>query len=208
MKAPSSDWQAFVLRPFESEDARRGQLTSTPFAAVAAATTAPAAAGAGLELSGEIRRRGGTLELRLCLGGDLASLLLVEPCQRPERRDDLWRSTCFELFLASEGQPFYWEVNLSAAGHWNVYRFSGYRQGMAIEPSLQALPFELKSASGGLELALNWPLPEEIRSTSSALVAGVCAVIEQRQGLLSHWAVTHPGSVADFHRRDGLVLRL
>lgn len=187
MKAPSSDWQAFVLHPFQS---------------------APGAPGAGLELSGAIRRRAGTLELRLSLGGDFASVVLADPSFRPERRDDLWRNTCFELFLAAEGQAPYWEVNLSAAGHWNVYRFSGYRQGMEIEPSLQALPFELRRLSGALELELALPLPADLHSPSSPLEAGVCAVIEQRQGLLSYWAVTHPGSVADFHRRDGLVLHL
>ncbi|MCX5932993.1 MAG: hypothetical protein NTW83_14555, partial [Cyanobacteria bacterium] len=77
-----------------------------------------------------------------------------------------------------------------------------------IEPSLQALPFDLRRLSGALELELALPLPDDLQSPSSPLEAGVCAVIEQRQGLLSYWAVTHPGPVADFHRRDGLALHL
>lgn len=194
---PEIAWQSFVLQPFQSGDLPPGPRPA-----------GSASPGTGLELSGRIRCRGGALELCLRLGGDLESVALPESSTRPERRDDLWRSTCFELFLAAEGQPEYWEVNLSPAGHWNVYRFCGYRRGMETEPSLRALPFAFRSGSGVVELELAWPLPDDLRSSPSALVAGVCAVIEQQQGQLSYWAVIHPGKEADFHRRDGLVLRL
>ncbi len=194
---PENAWQSFVLQPFQS-----GDVPPEPI------TAGSASPGAGLVLNGRIRCRGGALELCLHLGGDLASVVLPESSSRPERRDDLWRSTCFELFLAAEGQPVYREVNLSPAGHWNVYRFCSYRRGMETEPSLRVLPFAFRSVPGALELELAWPLPVDLRSSPSALEAGVCAVIEQHQGQLSYWAVTHPGTEADFHRRDALVLRL
>lgn len=194
---PEAAWQSFVLHPFQPEDLPAGPIGS-----------GPADPGAGLELTGQIRRRGETLELVLRLVGDLASVVLAAPSSRPERRDDLWRSTCFELFIAAAGEPVYWEVNLSPSGHWNVYRFSSYRQGMENEPSLQALPFEFKPVPGSIELALAWRLPVDLRSAQACLEVGVCAVIEQRHGQLSYWAATHPGDEADFHRRDGLLLSL
>ena len=40
----------------------------------------------------------------------------------PERRDELWQSTCLELFIAKPNEPRYWEINLSPSGDWNVYR--------------------------------------------------------------------------------------
>ncbi|MCT0248453.1 DOMON-like domain-containing protein [Synechococcus sp. CS-205] len=191
MKPPGSEptaeqaempWQSFVLQPFDPE--------------------------AGLALTGRIRRGREILELHLHLSGDLASVVVPEPSPRPERRDDLWRSTCFELFLGAEAEPVYREVNLAPSGHWNVYRFSGYRRGMEPEPSLQDMPFGFRRKPAALELALAWMLPDDLQAAGSALEAGVCAVIERRQGRLSHWAVNHPGDQADFHRRDGLVLRL
>ncbi|WP_094553994.1 DOMON-like domain-containing protein [Synechococcus sp. 1G10] len=197
---PEVAWQAFVLHPFQAEASPAGPIASGP-----AGTAGP---GAGLELTGQIRRQAGTLELGLRLVGDLASIVLAAPSSRPERRDDLWRSTCFELFIAVAGEPAYREVNLSPSGDWNVYRFGGYREGMENEPSLQALPFDFKSLPGSIELALAWPLPDDLRATNARLEVGVCAVIEQRHGQLSYWAVTHPGDEADFHRRDGVVLRL
>jgi len=202
MKAPCPEqpevaWQSFVLYPFQPQRSPAGPIAS-----------GPAGPGAGLELTGQIRRRGETLELVLRLVGDLASVVLAAPSSRPERRDDLWRSTCFELFIAAAGEPVYREVNLSPSGDWNVYRFSGYRRGMENEPSLQALPFGFKPLPGSIELLLAWPLPDDLRATDPFLEVGVCAVIEQRHGQLSYWAATHPGDEADFHRRDGLLLRL
>ena len=54
----------------------------------------------------------------------------------PQRRDELWQSTCLELFIAQPNEPRYWEINLSPSGDWNIYRLSGYRQGLQAEPSI------------------------------------------------------------------------
>jgi hypothetical protein len=194
-------------------------------------------------LSGRIRRRAGRLGIRFLLQGDLSLVTLASPAAQPRRRDDLWRTTCFEFFLGAATDPGYWEVNLSPAGHWNVYRFKDYRQGMEPERSVQALPFRLSrlplesvpgsggseiseaSLAGGahrrgekLELALEWELPVPLRAEPvpldprlvevSPLNVGICAVIDHPNHPLSYWALTHPGPDADFHRRDGFVLRL
>ena len=52
---------------------------------------------------------------------------------RPEatarvRTDELWRTTCFEAFVRTDGG--YVEYNLSPSGAWAAYRFDGYREGM------------------------------------------------------------------------------
>ena len=65
------------------------------------------------------------------------------PADMPARRDRLWEETCFEFFLAVKNSPRYWEFNLSPAGHWNVYRFADYRQGMQEEPAFASLPFSV-----------------------------------------------------------------
>src|SRR5687768_8549643 len=60
--------------------------------------------------------------------GDI-SRLIIPPPARPVRTDDLWRTTCFELFVAGEGSS-YREYNLSPAGAWAAYDFDDHRQGM------------------------------------------------------------------------------
>jgi hypothetical protein len=37
---------------------------------------------------------------------------------------------------------------------------------------------------------------------------GLSAVIEERDGMLSYWALRHAPGKPDFHRRDGFALEL
>jgi hypothetical protein len=161
------------------------------------------------ELTGWARRGvgGDRLELRYELRGPLEQLRIPEPVESPERRDGLWEATCFEAFLAVEAEEAYREINLSPAGHWNLYRLDGYRRGLRPEPALTALPLtQLRTAESlwmGLTLDLSALLP-----APQPLELAITAVLEGRDGALSHWALAHPGGEADFHRRDGFLLCL
>ncbi|MCP9882555.1 DOMON-like domain-containing protein [Cyanobium sp. Alchichica 3B3-8F6] len=109
-----------------------------------------------------------TLEIAYQLQGDLARLSLPAPASQPERRDLLWQTTCLELFLARQGANGYWEFNLSPAGHWNVYRLEGYRQGLTPEPAYQQLLFQVEQHGAGfttqqLTLTLRCPLPPDVQ---------------------------------------------
>src|SRR5687768_9062629 len=53
-------------------------------------------------------------------------LVLPSP-QRPERADDLWKSTCFEVFARTKGSEGYVELNFSPSFQWAAYAFSSYR---------------------------------------------------------------------------------
>jgi hypothetical protein len=119
----------------------------------------------------------------------------------------LWRETCLELFLAPENVPHYWEVNLSPAGHWNVYGFRAYRQGLHEEPALTALPFTVTREPAALSLALELDMTGLI-FPDQALELAIAAVIQAVDGSLTYWALAHPGSRPDFHRRDAFVITL
>lgn len=169
------------------------------------------AAGLALRLEGRLRRQGEHLRITYRLSGDLASVVFPAPAVAPpERADDLWQHTCFELFLAAEGEAPYWEVNLATNGAWNLYRLSAYRQGLAPVPDRDALPFRVMTAAGMLELTLHLPLPRELIEAcrQRPLRLGVTAVIERQGGELSYWALAHGGPVADFHRREDFLLCL
>jgi hypothetical protein len=51
------------------------------------------------------------------------------------RADDLWRTTCFELFIQAEGESGYREWNFAPNGSWAAYDFSGYRE-LACDPEV------------------------------------------------------------------------
>ena len=171
--------------------------------------TSPAALG--LELRGHLLREGNRLQVRYGLSGDLASVVLPPPAAGgPRRVDGLWEHTCFELFLAAEGEEPYWEVNLAPNGDWNLYRLEGYRRGLAPVADREALPVVVHHGPKELRLTLTLQLPEELAADcrTRALRLGVTAVIEKAGGGLSFWALAHWGAEADFHRREDFLLRL
>jgi hypothetical protein len=154
------------------------------------------------------RRVADALELSYRLDADLSGLY-VPPAATPARQDGLWRHTCFEAFLALPGSPAYREFNFSPSGEWAAYSFTGYRSGMA-QLAAPAVP-EAHWQRGERELRLDvvlgadW-LPDGIGQ--GALRLALAAVIEERSGTMSHWALRHPPGQPDFHHRDGFVLDL
>lgn len=122
-----------------------------------------------------------------------------------ERREGLWRTTCFELFCRSPGSTAYTEINLSPSERWAAYDFGGYREGMqerpmsrrpVITPRLgrSVLIFDAAVRLGDLP-----PLPWHL---------GLCAVIEEEGGVKSYWAISHPGVEPDFHDPACFAARL
>lgn len=123
------------------------------------------------------------------------------------RRDDLWQHTCFEAFLAVPGEEAYWELNLAPGGDWNLYRLTSYRSPLQPELTVQQLPLSCHLGRGCLDLETVVPLPAPL-AAAATLQLNLCAVLEAEGGELSYWALHHPGSEADFHRRDGFSLVL
>jgi hypothetical protein len=160
-----------------------------------------------LRLGGQVARDGGRLSLLYRLQGPLETVHVPPPARTPGRLDGLWSSTCFECFLAIEGESPYWEFNLSPAGHWNAYALAGYRAGLRPEPAYRSLAPQLDRGERSLTLQVAFPLPPSI-PLGTPLLLGITAVIEALGGGLSYWALAHGGAEPDFHRRDGFLLRL
>lgn len=158
-------------------------------------------------ITGSISRRAEALSVRFEIRGDLSALSIPARAEVPARRDRLWEDTCLELFLSAAGSRDYREFNLSPAGHWNVYRFASYRQGMREEPVFASLPFDVREDPGSLRLSLSADIGKVVPRDAAAEL-GVCAVVRTKGGGTSHWALAHPGPRPDFHRRDGFRLLL
>lgn len=160
-----------------------------------------------LRLQGDVSRHGDLLRLHYRLSGAIETVQLPPPVASPTRRDGLWTTTCFECFWGLEGERPYWELNLSPAGHWNLYRLEDYRLGLRPEPGYDRSLHRVSQGDGVLSMELDLPLPDPIAPDAPLQVA-IAAVIEDRHGQLSYWALAHPGAEPDFHRRDAFLLRL
>ncbi|MDO9253331.1 MAG: DOMON-like domain-containing protein [Rhodoferax sp.] len=140
--------------------------------------------------------------------GDTAGLLLPPP-SAPGPADDLWQHTCFEAFVACDGEPAYREFNFSPSGQWAAYRFSAERvRDPSAEAAAPAWAPELEFLEQPQSLDLQVWLPREALPDASAgasLILGLSAVLETLDGQLSYWALHHPAERPDFHHRAGLV---
>ncbi|MGB5135508.1 MAG: DOMON-like domain-containing protein [Prochlorococcaceae cyanobacterium] len=161
-----------------------------------------ASPGSGLRIHAQAERIGAELRLTYELSGPLEQLRIPPPQPEPQRRDELWQRTCLEAFLAVAGQEGYWELNLASSGHWNLYRLDGYRRNLRPDPSLTALPLELKHSPDAFRLRASLPLPPPL-AEAEELELALTAVLEHADGAVSYWALAHPPGEADFHWRGG-----
>ena len=132
--------------------------------------------------------------------------LTLPPPEGPKRRDRLWETTCFELFVhpePEEEQP-YFEFNFSPSRAWAAYRFESYRKGRRDLP-LAAPKIAFWSDVTGCALRAELGL---IAPWASQCRLGFCAVIEEADGTKSYWALAHPPGEPDFHHPDCFALQL
>lgn len=167
---------------------------------------AAAPPGAPFDVLARLRRRPDRLEFRLAITGPGLAVPPADPAA-PGRRDGLWRRTCAELFIGVVGEPGYLEWNLSPSGHWNLYRFDGYREGMRAEPAVTAAAPRVTRHGNGVIIESSLPLAA-LGLATAELEAGPCAVVETAGGSLSHWASAHQAEQPDFHDRRGFTVRL
>ena len=131
--------------------------------------------------------------------------LFVPASQSAARADELWRTTCFEMFWRQAGTDAYVELNFSPSGQWAAYAFDAYRAGMrdhpmAIDPHIETFAdHERLAAEIDVDFATMPPGAAQINLT---------AVVEEIDGTKSYWALAHPDGPPDFHDPDCFVLAL
>lgn len=141
---------------------------------------------------------GGVLKLSYVLSAEL-DRVRIPPLRGAERRDELWRHTCFEAFVSAEATGPYRELNFSPSSEWALYCFDDYRKGM-VAPPAEAPSINVQRDAQRLTLEV---------SADSGLKAvrrlALAAVIEDGDGRLSYWALRHPSGKPDFHHPESFV---
>ncbi len=124
------------------------------------------------------------------------------------RKNELWRTTCFEVFMKLPADAAYWEYNLAPdGGGWNVYRFTGYRSALQPELEITAIKLDPEIAQTGIAgLRAKLPLPAPL--LGKKLAVGISAVIEDRDGRLHYFALRHAADKPDFHDPAGFDINL
>ena len=149
----------------------------------------------------------GDLQLNYHLNGDLQRLLIPEPTPS-EPKNNLWKHSCFEAFIAVEGDTAYCEYNFSPSSQWAIYAFSDYRVKLAWEAS-QPPTIKRKQQDKQLTIIATLSatcLPDNPHN--KPLQIGLSSVIETSSGAISYWSLQHPTNVPDFHHRESFCLQI
>ena len=133
------------------------------------------------------------------VSGDLSRLVLPGPAAAG-RADDLWKTTCFELFVEGEGAA-YREFNFSPSSRWAAYEFADYRQPNGnVEAQV-----DIACSSDSKQLTLTAKVESEVPNPARI---GLSAVIEETDGVLRYWAAAFAPGKPDFHARATRALLL
>jgi hypothetical protein len=129
------------------------------------------------------------------VGAPLDRFVIPESAE-PARADHLWETSCFEAFLRAEGKKSYREWNFAPSGQWAAYDFKSHREGkkhskLDSEPYIRMednFTWWALGATIALDAEQKWEL-------------GLAAVLEEKDGTKSYWALAHPGGSEkpDFH---------
>ncbi|HTD13066.1 MAG TPA: DOMON-like domain-containing protein [Steroidobacteraceae bacterium] len=149
---------------------------------------------------------GARLSCIYSLHGDLGRVR-VPGARNGRRADGLWQHTCFEVFIAADREPAYFEFNFSPGLDWAAYRFAAYRDGMTPANLAQAPGVNVHRAPDRLELSATVHLAGlDALCAAPRLRVALAAVVEEDSGRLSYWALQHAPGNPDFHHPDGFAL--
>lgn len=144
---------------------------------------------------------GNALRLRYRVDGH--EDLIVPPFAGRGRADELWRTTCFELYLQPGDDMAYIEFNFSPSQRWAAYDFDDYRSGMRPRP-LAAEP--VGEAATGERLFVQDVLLDTAQLPAKPWSIGLAAILEEADGTVSYWALAHGAGKPDFHHPAGFAL--
>ena len=119
--------------------------------------------------------------------------IFVPPHAASVREDDLWTTTCFEIFWQPIGGTFYREFNLSPSGKWAAYDFDSFRENSRDAP-VDAISVSCSHSDRNLVLhasiTTDLPTPAQV---------ALNAIVDDGAGKLQFWALAFPPGKPEFH---------
>jgi hypothetical protein len=77
---------------------------------------------------------------------------------------------------------------------------------MQEEAAIVSLPFSVEETVDSLLLVLELNL-DKLVPVDRRLEVAISTVIKTKDAAIGYWALTHPDTQADFHRRDSFTIR-
>ena len=123
--------------------------------------------------------------------GDMSAIKVPET-REPERMDNLWKTTCFEIFWQPEGGTYYREFNLSPSTRWACYDFDDFRLNSRDAPAEVAIDCSHDATS----LDLTADIVSELPLSAAVALNGI---LEDKEGNIQFWALAFEDGKPEFH---------
>lgn len=131
-----------------------------------------------------------------------------------QRKKELWKDTCCEVFIPSAHSNAYLEFNGSPNGDWDWYSFRDYREGMVpFQLSSDAIPVQRVYNVSPSQVEVEWTLPligirqgfQSVGENHHEVSAIGLSVVLNTTVATTYWALTHEGLKPDFHLKSSFV---
>ncbi len=128
-----------------------------------------------------------------------------------QRRNELWKGTCFECFIPSRKSNAYLEFNGAPDRSWNWYSFKNYRDGMQDFKLLEsACPKQNVWAQSDRFLECEWALPligiqqgfQSVGENHHDFDKVGLSLVMHTTEATTYWALQHDGVKPDFHLKS------
>jgi hypothetical protein len=154
------------------------------------------------------RPNASTIELRYVAEGDISRVVIPPRAAQSQHVDELWKHTCFEVFLRDPAGVGYSEFNFSPSTEYAGYGFTRYREGMSGHYCSRP-EVDITADDKRIELCARLWMGRIGRiNPEGPLRLGISAIIEETDGTKSYWALAHPQGKPDFHHIDSFALAL
>lgn len=144
----------------------------------------------------------GSIHIWFCVGAPIDRFVVPPPTEQ-SRADDLWQSTCFEAFLKPADGDAYREWNFSPSSQWAAYDFESYRSKRE-NADVESPPY-IRNQDNLRWWQLGATIPVE---ADQRWQLGLSAVLEEKDGTKSYWALAHGDGPPDFHSPDCFAAQL
>jgi len=141
------------------------------------------------------------LSLSFSLEGGLEDYLFPAVCKN-KKANELWKATCFELFLASSNEEAYYELNVSPSLEWNFYSLPTYR---AEVKEVENVSLNINTFKKENTYEINMTLESDILDFESFDTCNMTAILLTKNRERTFWSLKPMGDVPDFHNKEFFI---
>ncbi len=120
--------------------------------------------------------------------------------------EDLWKTTCFEIFLKNLNSNDYYEFNFNSQGDWNLFYFKDYREREKNFKHTVTVSVQNEKLLNKTTLMYKFDIAK-LDKLNFPCQVNLSSVIKTKSEI-SYWSQKHTGAKPDFHDSKNFSLLL